>query len=98
MGQHHYLLGPSAPTCIACLHARNHEYYSEDAVLTAGQGTAYAAAAMEYGVIIAPKHLAFNDTEINRTGVSVFMTEQQARENELRGTQGIVENAHVLAL
>ena len=76
--------------------ARNHEYYSEDAVLTAGQGTAYAAAAMEYGVIIAPKHLAFHDTEINRTGISVFMTEQQARENELRGTQGIVENAHVL--
>ena len=76
--------------------ARNHEYYSEDAVLTAGQGTAYAAAAMQYGVIIAPKHLAFNDTEINRTGISVFMTEQQARENELRGTQGIVENAHVL--
>ena len=53
---------------------------------------------MEYGVIIAPKHLAFNDTEINRTGVSVFMTEQQARENELRGTQGIVENAHVLGV
>ena len=78
--------------------ARNHEYYSEDAVLTVGQGTAYAAAAMEYGVIIAPKHLAFNDTEINRTGVSVFMTEQQARENELRGTQGIVENAHVLGV
>ena len=78
--------------------ARNHEYYSEDAVLTAGQGTAYAASAMEYGVIIAPKHLAFNDTEINRTGVSVFMTEQQARENELRGTQGIVENAHVLGV
>ena len=78
--------------------ARNHEYYSEDAVLTAGQGTAYAAAAMEYGVIIAPKHLAFNDTEIHRTGVSVFMTEQQARENELRGTQGIVENAHVLGV
>ena len=78
--------------------ARNHEYYSEDAVLTAGQGTAYAAAAMEYGIIIAPKHLAFNDTEINRTGVSVFMTEQQARENELRGTQGIVENAHVLGV
>ena len=76
--------------------ARNHEYYSEDAVLTAGQGTVYAA--MEYGVIIAPKHLAFNDTEINRTGVSVFMTEQQARENELRGTQGIVENAHVLGV
>ena len=72
--------------------SRNHEYYSEDAVLTAGQGTAYCNAAQEYGVIIAPKHLAFNDTEVNRTGVSVFMTEQQARENELRGTQAIIEN------
>ena len=72
--------------------SRNHEYYSEDAVLTAGQGNAYCQAAQSYGVIIAPKHLAFNDTEVNRTGVSVFMTEQQARENELRGTQAIIEN------
>ena len=76
--------------------ARNHEYYSEDAVLTEGQGAAYGAAAMEYGVIIGPKHIAFNDTEINRTGVSVFMTEQQARENELRGIQGIIEDTGVL--
>ena len=78
--------------------ARNHEYYSEDAVLTSGQAVAFISGGKEYGVIIAPKHLAFNDTEINRTGVSVFMTEQQARENELRGTQGIVENAHVLGV
>ena len=72
--------------------ARNHEYYSEDAVLTAGQGNAYVQAGLKYGLLIAPKHLAFNDTEVNRTGVAVFMTEQQARENELRGTQAIVEN------
>ena len=65
--------------------ARNHEYYSEDAVLTAYQAAAYIEAGNQYGCIIAPKHLAFNDTEINRTGISVFMTEQQARENELRG-------------
>ncbi len=78
--------------------ARNHEYYSEDAVLTAGQGTAYVAAAKEYGCIVAPKHLAFNDTEVNRTGVAVFMTEQQARENELRGTQAIIEDAGALGV
>ena len=47
---------------------------------------------LKYGCLIAPKHLAFNDSEINRTGVATFMTEQQARENELRGTQAIVEN------
>ena len=78
--------------------ARNHEYYSEDAVLTAGQGNAYVAAAKEYGCIVAPKHLAFNDTEVNRTGVAVFMTEQQARENELRGTQAIIEDAGALGV
>ena len=78
--------------------ARNHEYYSEDAVLTAGQGAAYVAAAKEYGCIEAPKHLAFNDTEVNRTGVAVFMTEQQARENELRGVQAIIEDAGALGV
>ena len=56
------------------------------------QGTSYVQAGKEYGCIIAPKHYAFNDTEINRTGISVFMTEQQARENELRGCQAIVED------
>lgn len=71
--------------------ARNHEYYSEDPILTVGQAIAFVTAGNEYGLIIAPKHLAFNDTEVNRTGVAVFMTEQQARENELRGTQGAVE-------
>lgn len=78
--------------------ARNHEYYSEDAMLTSGQAVAYITAGKEYGCIIAPKHLAFNDTEINRTGVSVFMTEQQARENELRGTQACIEDADALGL
>ena len=78
--------------------ARNHEYFSEDAVLTAGQGAAIIKAGHEYGVLIAPKHLAFNDTEINRTGIAEFMTEQAARENELRGTQSCIEEANALAV
>ena len=78
--------------------ARNHEYFSEDAVLTAGQGAAIIKAGHDYGVLIAPKHLAFNDTEINRTGIAEFMTEQAARENELRGAQSCIENANALAV
>ncbi len=78
--------------------ARNHEYYSEDAILTAYQGANFVEGGMEYGCLIAPKHLAFNDSEINRTGISVFMTEQQARENELRGTQAVIEDAGALAV
>ena len=34
-----------------------------------------------------PKHFAFNHQESNRSGLSTFMTEQAARENELRGFQ-----------
>ena len=78
--------------------ARNHEYFSEDAVLTAGQGAAIIEAGHEYGVLIAPKHLAFNDTEINRTAIAEFMTEQAARENELRGVQSCIEDANALAV
>ena len=78
--------------------ARNHEYFSEDAVLTAGQGAAIIEAGHEYGVLIAPKHLAFNDIEINRTGIAEFMTEQAARENELRGVQSCIEDANALAV
>lgn len=78
--------------------ARNHEYYSEDAVLTAGQGSAFIAAGQSYGTIIAPKHLACNDTEINRTGIAEFMSEQAMRENELRGTQDCIEEAGALGV
>lgn len=78
--------------------ARNHEYYSEDAVLTAYQASAYVAAGKEYGCIIAPKHFAFNDTEINRSGISPFMTEQKARENELRGIQAVIEDAKAMGV
>ncbi len=78
--------------------ARNHEYYSEDPVLSSFIGLAEATAAQDYGVIVATKHLAFNDTEVNRTGVSVFMTEQKAREQELRATQAPIETGKVLGV
>lgn len=78
--------------------SRNHEYYSEDPILSAYQGANYIAGGKEYGCILAPKHLAFNDTEVNRSGVSVFMTEQKARETELRGTQACVEDAGALGI
>ncbi len=76
--------------------ARNHEYYSEDAVLSAFQGAATIKGAQAYGVIAAPKHIAFNDSEVNRTGVATFMTEQKAREGELRAMQASIEDAKAL--
>ena len=78
--------------------ARNHEYFSEDPVLSAFQGAAVVEGGQAYGLITAPKHLAFNDTEVNRIGVAVFMTEQKAREGELRACQASIEDAGALGL
>ena len=76
--------------------ARNHEYYSEDSVLSAFLASATIEGAQKYGVIAAPKHVAFNDSEVNRTGVATFMTEQKAREGELRAMQASFEDAKCL--
>ena len=65
--------------------ARNHEYYSEDPVLTAYCGNALCVGLKSKGTMAEPKHFAFNHQESNRSGVSTFLTEQAARENELRG-------------
>lgn len=78
--------------------ARNHEYFSEDPMLSSYQSVALIEGALKYGLIVAPKHVAFNDTEINRTGVSVFMTEQKAREGELRSAQASIEDAGALGI
>ncbi|MBQ8093393.1 MAG: glycoside hydrolase family 3 C-terminal domain-containing protein [Clostridia bacterium] len=66
---------------------RNIAYYSEDAVLTGMTGTYVHTAAYKLGLVTATKHFAFNDQETNRDGIAVFMSEQAARENELRGFQ-----------
>ena len=67
--------------------ARNHEYYSEDSMLTALCGNALCTGLKRKGTMAEPKHFAFNHQESNRSGLSTFMTEQAARENELRGFQ-----------
>ena len=67
--------------------ARNHEYYSEDPVLSAYMGNALCVGLKNKGTMAEPKHFAFNHQESNRSGLSTFMTEQAARENELRSFQ-----------
>ncbi|MBQ6756622.1 MAG: glycoside hydrolase family 3 C-terminal domain-containing protein [Oscillospiraceae bacterium] len=64
---------------------RNIAYYSEDAVLTGNTGANVHKALNKYGVVTNVKHFAFNDQETNRDGLAVFLNEQAARENELRG-------------
>lgn len=86
-----------------CLHrnpynARNHEYYSEDAMLTNLLGTALCKGGASKGLMMEPKHLAFNHQEMNRTGVSTFLTEQAGRENELRGFQGALQSNYAMGI
>ena len=72
--------------------ARNYEYYSEDAVLTGNMGADLVASVQNYGVCAMAKHFAFNDQETNRDGLALFLNEQAARENELRGFQITIED------
>lgn len=85
------LWGPGLNTHRHAYNGRNGEYYSEDPVLSGVTAMEFAMGARDMGLIAAPKHFAFNDQETNRSGVSPFMTEQRAREVELRAYQIAVE-------
>lgn len=71
--------------------SRNHEYYSEDAILSNQLGVALCIGGTSKGLMMEPKHLAFNHQELNRSGVSTYFDEQGGRENELRAFQGVCE-------
>lgn len=77
---------------------RNYEYYSEDPVLTGNTGAAIYEATNAYGLVAIGKHYAFNDQETNRDGVAVFITEQAARENELRGFEIAIRDGNAQGL
>jgi len=63
---------------------RNHEYFSEDPYLTGMAGQIVIKTFQSYGVIAFPKHFAFNDQEVNRDGIGVWLNEQAAREIYLK--------------
>lgn len=81
------LWGPGLNTHRHAYNGRNGEYYSEDPVLSGSAAMEFAIGALDYGLIAAPKHFAFNDQETNRSGVAPYMLEQRVREVELRAYQ-----------
>lgn len=66
---------------------RSEQYYSEDPVLTGVMTMEATIGALEKGAIVTAKHFAFNDQEMHRSGVGTFMTEQRAREVDMRAFQ-----------
>lgn len=67
---------------------RNSEYMSEDPMLANRIGAEQYRGAMEYGSINGPKHMGFNDQELNREGNACYMTEQKVRETDTRCFEG----------
>lgn len=67
---------------------RNSEYMSEDPMLTNRIGEAQMRGAVEKGAICGPKHMGFNDQELNRVGNACYMTEQKVRETDTRCYEG----------
>lgn len=85
------MIGPSMNLHRHAYNSRGLEYYCEDPILSGYIGSAVTQGAQAKGTLVNLKHLAFNDQEINRSGVAVFMREQTARELELRNFQQAVE-------
>ncbi len=85
------LWGPGLNIHRTAYNGRNGEYYSEDPVLAGTTCMEYAVGALQKGLIASPKHFAFNDQESNRDGVAPYMTEQRARELDLRAYQIAIE-------
>ena len=90
--------GAAANTHRSAWNGRNFEYYSEDAMLSNVMCAAVIEGSLKYGIIVGPKHFAFNDQETQRSGVAPYMTEQKARENELRAFQGAYEDKGALGI
>ncbi len=72
--------------------SRNHEYYSEDPMLTNLLGSAFVTGGLKKGAILSAKHFAFNTQESYREGLVQFFDEQTGREMELRAFQGLSED------
>lgn len=85
------IIGPGMNIHRHAYNSRGAEYYSEDPILTGYIGSAVVQGAQSKGTLVNIKHAAFNDQEINRSGIAIFMNEQKARELELRGLQQAFE-------
>ena len=76
----HGLYAPGLNIHRAIFGGRAAEYFSEDPYLTGIAGQMEIEAMQEQYVVACPKHFIFNDEEMNRNGIGIWMNEQAARE------------------
>ncbi len=77
---------------------RNYEYYSEDPYLSAVAEKQETVGIQQKGGYVMIKHLALNDQEINRKGVSTWANEQSIREIYLEPFRMAVESGGALGV
>ena len=87
------LYGPGVNTHRTAYGGRNFEYFSEDPFLSGEMAASYVCAVEEMGVTTLLKHFALNDSETDRQGLGVWLSEQAAREIYLKAFQKAFEEA-----
>lgn len=85
------LYGPGANIHRTPYGGRNFEYYSEDGFLAGEMGGTEVKGILSKGVDVVMKHFALNDSEQDRLGQAVWLTEQAAREIYLKAFQKALE-------
>ncbi len=86
------VFGPGANIHRTPYLGRNSEYYTEDGLLSSLMSYEHGKAMTEKGIISGFKHMALNNQECNRMGVSTFATEQAAREIYFKSFEGAVRD------
>ncbi len=87
------LYGPGANMHRMPYGGRNFEYYSEDGFLSGAICAAEVKGIQEKGVDVVIKHFALNDSEQDRIGLGVWLSEQAAREIYLKAYQEAFEES-----
>ena len=92
------LYGPGVNLHRSAYSGRNFEYYSEDPFLSGAMAASEVQGIQSKGVYVYMKHVALNDFETSRCGVSVWVNEQTLREIYLEPVERAVVDGDALGV